>query len=115
MTDEWQTSIRQVFSFMRRHQFLQPIIFGDYYDPADVAVSADPVVVMDSVNPQNNVARFWTEDTRQGYLERVQDAYDAVMDARSYELDGDEDAAVEAWCEVFGPKFRTLSEREDEE
>ncbi len=115
VTDEWQTSIRQVFNFMRRHQFLEPIIFSDYYDPADVVVPSDLVVVMDSVNPQNNVARSWTEHTRQGYLDRAQDAYDAVMDARSYELDGDEDAAVEAWCEVFGPKFRTLSEPEDEE
>jgi len=69
--------------------------------------------VMDSVNPKNNVTRNWTEAIQQGYLERVQTAYDAMMDARSWELEGDEEAAVDAWCEVFGEEFRTLSEEEE--
>lgn len=114
VTDEWQTSLRQVFTFLRKHQFLQPIIFNDYYDPKIVSLK-DSVIIMDSVNPKNNIARDWTETTRQGYLDLVQEAYDAMMDAKSYELEGEEDSAVEAWCRVFGDAFRTLSEPSEEE
>jgi hypothetical protein len=28
-------------------------------------------------------------------------------------MDGDEEAAVDAWCRVFGETFRTLSEPEE--
>ncbi len=112
VTDEWQSSLRQVFTFLRKRQFLEPIIFSDYYQANKLKLPADPVIVMDSVNPKNNVTRNWTEAIQQGYLERVQTAYDAMMDARSWELEGDEEAAVDAWCEVFGEEFRTLSEEE---
>jgi hypothetical protein len=113
VTDEWQSSLRSIFTFLRKHQFLKPIVFSDYYDAAKITLPTDLVVVMDSVNPENNVTRDWTEATRQGYLERVQMAYDAMMDARSWELEGNEEAAVDAWCEVFGEEFRTLSEEEE--
>jgi hypothetical protein len=37
------------------------------------------------------------------------------MYARSHERDNDEDGAVDCWCEVFGPNFRTLSEKKGED
>lgn len=114
VTGEWQTSLRQIFGFLRRHQLLEPIAFADYYDPATIALPDDPVVVLDSVNAANNITRTWTSATREAYLDRVQDAYDAMMEARSCELDGDEDGAVDAWCEVFGEAFRTLSDETEE-
>lgn len=114
ITGEWQTSLRQVFTFLRRHQLLEPIIFPDTYDPGTVTIPSDAVVVLDSVNPDNNVTSTWTEATRLAYLDRVQEAYDAMMLARSAELDDDEEAAVDAWCLVFGDAFRNLSEPEEE-
>lgn len=113
VTGEWQTSLRHVFNCFRRHQFLEPIVFNDYYDAGKVDLPKDKVVVMDSVNAQNNVTGFWTEATRTAYFDRIHDAYDFMMEARSAELDGDEEAAVEAWCGVFGEAFRTLSEPEE--
>ncbi|HJT57936.1 MAG TPA: CBASS oligonucleotide cyclase [Ktedonobacteraceae bacterium] len=113
VTDEWQSSLRNIFTFLRKHQFLEPIVFSDYYDAHNITLPTDLVIVLDAVNPENNVTRNWTEATRQGYLERVQVAYDAMMDARSWELEGNEKAAVDAWCEVFGEEFRTLSEEEE--
>jgi Second Messenger Oligonucleotide or Dinucleotide Synthetase domain len=114
VTTEWQTSLREVFKYFRKHQFLEPIIFSDYYDAAKVKLPDDKVIVMDSVNPQNNVVAGWTEETRRKYLERIQDAYDATMEARSAELDGDEQAAVDAWCQVFGEAFRKHSDSEED-
>ncbi len=112
VTPEWQTSLRQVFTFLRKHGLKEPIVFNDYYDPKKVQTATGTAVVIDSVNPKNNVTALWTNQTREEFLERVQDAYDATVAAWSAERDGDEDEAVEHWCEVFGPAFRTLSEEE---
>jgi hypothetical protein len=112
VTSEWQTSLRHVFNFLRQHQFLTPIVFSDYYDAGTVQMPNHPVIVLDSVNAENNITALWTDATRTAYLARIQDAYDAMMYARSHELDSDEEGAVDCWCEVFGPTFRTLSEEE---
>jgi hypothetical protein len=112
VTSEWQTSLRSVFSFLIKHQFLEPIVFDDYQDISQLQLPSNQVVVMDSVNLANNIAKDWTETTRLGYLGRIQSAYDWMMEAKSYELDGDEEGAVEAWCQVFGSAFRSLSEED---
>lgn len=110
VTGEWQTSLRQVFSFLRKHGLTQPIVFDDYYDPKKVTLATGTVVVLDSVNAKNNVTAFWTSDTRHQFLDRVEEAYDASTSAWSAERDGDEEEAVDHWCRVFGEDFRTLSE-----
>lgn len=115
VTGEWQTSLRHIFGYFRKHQFLEPIVFSDYYDPSKAELPSGKVVVMDSVNPQNNITAAWTAATRTKYVDRIQDAYDAMMEARSAELDDDESAAVDAWCRVFGEAFRTLSEPKEAE
>lgn len=112
VTSEWQTSLRQVFQFMRKHAFESPIAFDDNYDTSSLSYPNDAVVILDSVNPDNNVAAPWTTATRNRYLDRVEDAYDASTAAWSAERDGDEDEAVDHWCEIFGDQFRTLSEKE---
>jgi hypothetical protein len=112
VTAEWQTSLRQVFSFLRKHGLAEPIVFDDNYDSKKEKLATGVVVVLDSVNPQNNVTSTWTTQTRDGFLDRVEDAYDASTAAWSAERDGDEDEAVEQWCRIFGDKFRELSEEE---
>lgn len=112
VTSEWQTSLRQVFTFLRKHGLKQPIVFDDNFDPKKVTLATGTVVVIDSVNPKNNVASLWTEKTRNDFLDRVEDAYDASTSAWSAERDGDEDEAVDHWCRLFGEKFRTLSEED---
>lgn len=113
VTDEWQSSLRHLFRFMRQHGFGAPILFADFYDPAQVKLPSDAVVVMDSVNSENNITRPWSAGTRDDFLRRVQQAYNAMMDARSAEQDDDEEEAVDHWCRVFGDEFRNLSEEED--
>jgi len=112
VTTEWQTSLRQVFTFLRKHRLTELIAFDDYYDPRTIPLPSATVVVLDSVNPNNNVTASWTDRTRQDFLDRVQDAYDAVVAAWSAERDGDENEAVEHCCRVFGDAFQTLSEEE---
>jgi Second Messenger Oligonucleotide or Dinucleotide Synthetase domain len=112
VTDQWQTSMRGVFKFILKHQFLEPIIFYDNYDAKKISVPNDKVVVLDSVNFNNNVTFLWDHTKRLSYLEEVGKAYDAMIDARSYESHKDEELAVEAWCRVFGDTFRKLSEED---
>ena len=114
VTGEWQSSLRHVFNFLRKHQLLEPIIFSDYYDTAKVKLPADAVIVLDSVNSSNNVTRDWTVATRDRFQDAVQEAYDAMNDARVAENAGDEDSAVDHWCRVFGDAFRDLSEKEED-
>lgn len=112
VTDQWQTSVRGVFRFIAQvNRLASPIIFSDYYDPDDVSVPRDLVVVMDVVNPENNVAlKLDTAAKRDAYVAAAQAAYDDASYARSLELDAEIDAAVDVWCDVFGPAFRELSE-----
>lgn len=112
VTSEWQTSLRQVFNFVRKHGLSQTIVFDDNYDPSKEALATGTVVVIDSVNPKNNVTSQWTEKTRERFLDRIEDAYDACTAAWSAECDGDEEEAVDHWCRLFGEKFRTLSEED---
>jgi hypothetical protein len=112
VTSEWQTSIRMVFTFLRRHGLAEPIVFDDTYDPESVALASGTVVVLDSVNPANNVTETWSDEIRERFLDNVQDAYDACVAAWSAEKDGDEDEAVDHWTRVFGDKFRVLSEED---
>ncbi len=114
VTGEWQSSLRQIFNFLRKHQLCEAIVFDDYYDSKKVALPLDQVIVLDSVNSSNNVTREWTAATRESFIDRVQDAYDAMMDARVAENAGDEDSAVEHWCRVFGDSFRELSEKQED-
>ena len=68
---------------LRRHQYLEPIVFNDYYDPCKLTLPCTSVIVLDSVNAENNITGEWTEATRTAFLDCVQDAYDAMMDAQA--------------------------------
>lgn len=114
VTNQWKTSLRKVFHYLsQEHKFLQPIIFDDYQDTSNLRLPSNQVVVMDSVNLENNITKDWTEETRLAYVRRLEDAYDLMVYARSLEADGDEEGSVDVWCQIFGDAFRTLSETED--
>lgn len=106
VTSAWQDSLLQVFSFLSKNQFLEPIVFNDYYDLHCIQLPDDPVVILDTVNPTNNVTYKWDEGTRRGYMKRVQRAYEHILQAIQCEKRGDEEAALDAWCQVFGERFR---------
>ncbi len=109
VTGDWQSSLDKIFGFLSRHAFAQPLIFGDYYDPKAVKRCDDLVVVLDAVNPDNNVAHKWNESIKQGYLKRIRQTYEDIKQARRYEQGRQEEAALDAWCQVFGDEFRRLS------
>ena len=68
------------------------------------------MVVLDAVNEENNIAHKWNTYIKQGYLNAVQQTYESIRNAQKHEKMGREDAALDAWCEVFGDDFRRLSQ-----
>ena len=93
-----------------QHAFASPIIFSDYYDAKSVSYPKDLVVVLDAVNPENNVARKWDAAIKRGFLEQVGATYKAIKQAQKAEQRGNEEETLDAWCEVFGDDFRRLSQ-----
>lgn len=108
LTGDWSSSLGQIFTFLSQHKFEQPIIFDDSYDRKQVKHPKNHVVVLDAVNPENNLTRKWNEGIRRGYLNCVQQTYEHILQAQDCERKGDEQGAMDAWCRVFGKEFRNL-------
>ena len=106
----WQSSLSQIFTFLSQHAFSQPIAFNDYYDPKSVTYPNHPVIVLDAVNPCNNVAKRWNREIKRDYLNALRETRDCIQQALDYERTGQEDAAVKRWCQVFGDDFWRLSQ-----
>lgn len=77
------------------------IVFDE--TPKPIGSFTEPVVIVDPVNGQNNVAARMTEDKRQNIVALAKESWEAAHYA-SVEND------PEVWKEVFGPKFRTADE-----
>lgn len=110
VTGDWQSSLGKIFAFLSQHAFTQPIIFNDYYDAKSVKRPDNLVVVLDAVNSDNNVARKWDKTIKQGYLNCVKQTRGFIRLAQDYEQKGQEEAAMDAWCQVFGDNFWRLSQ-----
>jgi hypothetical protein len=110
VTNEWQSSLEYIFSFMDQNAFSRPIIFSDYYEANTVRRPNDLVVVLDAVNPENNVTHKWTKGFKRNYLQQVITMLDLIKQARKHERMGREDDALDTWCQIFGEEFRHVGQ-----
>lgn len=92
---------RRFLLYIAQSKLNETISFAE--TPKPLANFSDPVVIIDPVNGENNVAGRITEDERQSIVERARESYEAAHFA-STEND------LELWKEVFGPKFRVADE-----
>jgi tRNA nucleotidyltransferase (CCA-adding enzyme) len=95
-------AIEQVFSYIARTELRRPIVFADCYAAGAVTGSTDPIQVWDPVNPENNVARTYTEGDRQRLVKAATAAMEDVAWGTQAPTKGD---ANDAWRNVFGPGF----------
>jgi hypothetical protein len=100
--DDYPRAIEQVLAYIVRTDLKSPIVFGDFYDPADVAESFDAIQVWDPVNPGNNVASSYTESHRQRLVDQAATSLDEISWAAKAPTKGD---ANDAWRTLFGPSF----------
>jgi hypothetical protein len=109
VTTEWQSSLERIFSFIDQNAFLRPIAFSSY-DLRKIKYSSGKVIVLDAVNPENNVTNKWTNEFKQKYLQQVRETLNLIKQARKHERMGREDDALDTWCQIFGEEFRHVGQ-----
>ncbi|MFH9658588.1 CBASS oligonucleotide cyclase [Streptomyces sp. NPDC017248] len=100
--DDYPAAIEQVLAYIVRTGLRTPIVFTDYYKSDAVRATADPIQVWDPVNPENNVARGYTEQDRQRLVNHARTTLDTITMAAYAATKGE---ALDSWRELFGPTF----------
>lgn len=104
---DWLSNLLKMGTWIVRQRLREPVYFVDKRIPV-TAIPKDPVVVLDSVNPQNNVAASWSVQDRDRFVNQVQNFCDVLNDAINEAVAGDDESAVEVLDAVF-PNFSTWS------
>ncbi|WP_405361964.1 CBASS oligonucleotide cyclase [Kitasatospora sp. NBC_00085] len=100
--DDYPAAIEQVLSYIVRTGLRTPIVFTDYYKADEVEATTEPIQVWDPVNPENNVARGYSELDRQRLVNHAKTTLDTITMAAYASSNGE---ALDAWRELFGPAF----------
>ena len=100
--DDYPRAFEQVLGYIAQTGLRVPIVFTDCYDEAEVTPTTDPIQVWDPVNPENNVARTYSEIDRQRLVKTATTALEAITWAAHAETKGD---ANDAWRTVLGQGF----------
>lgn len=93
---------------MLQHGLAKEISFPDSRVPSATVSHSGPVIVIDPMNRDNNLADDWTIADRDLFLERVDEFRDILRDAE-LEADDDPEVAIEFLEQVF-PDFSDLSD-----
>lgn len=91
-----------------QHGLDKEISFPDSRIPAPMVSHAGPVIVLDPVNRDNNVAHAWTATDRDHFIQKVDAFLDVLRDAH-LEAEEDLESAIEFLEQAF-PGFAELSE-----
>lgn len=94
------------FSYVCRSELKETIIFTDYYAASSVKTTGHAIQIFDPVNPENNVAKQYTDTDRQKIVDAAAEALDALSYARHATTKGE----AETVCrEIFGPSFKVAA------
>ena len=100
---DYPDALQHFFTYLATSRLRDPIVFTDYYGEAAVEEFHEPILILDPVNPENNVARLYTETQADAIVEAAMDAGDAI-DAALYAPTKHE--TVSYWQKVFGSAFQ---------
>lgn len=101
---DYVSGLESFFNQLVKTELQDRIAFSDYYDLSELApAGADPIEIIDPVNPENNAARLYTDADRLRIVDAADDALDALAEARRSTTKG---RAVECWQIVLGERFR---------
>lgn len=98
---DYPAAVEAVLAYIVRTGLEEPITFADFDEPTATPTSA--LVIIDPVNPENNVAANYTRAQREAIVTAAHDALDAVQEAQYATTKG---RAVECWQSLLGPLFR---------
>jgi len=98
---DYPAAVEAVLAYIVRSGLEAPITFTDFETPTSTANS--PLVIIDPVNPDNNVAANYSRSQRDAIVTAAHTALDAVQEAQYATTKG---RAVECWQVLLGPLFR---------
>jgi tRNA nucleotidyltransferase (CCA-adding enzyme) len=100
---DYNEALRQFFAYIVTTGLSERIFFTDYYSSNKlVATSSDVIQVYDPVNPDNNIARTYTEAQRQLIVSEAKRALNAIIVASQATT---KQEAVNNWQVVLGATF----------
>jgi hypothetical protein len=108
LTGEALNDLSILARWIIHNRLAKEISFPDKRVPAATVTHSSPVIVIDPVNRDNNVAATWTTADRDRFLQRVDEFRDVLRDA-TLEADEEPDEAI-AFLEQVFPGFGDLSE-----
>jgi hypothetical protein len=100
---DYPEALQHFFTFVVKSQMRQRIVFSDYYNPAVVPASTQPVQIIDPVNAKNNVSALYTAEQADAIVDVAMDAGDAIDAALAAPTKHE---TVTYWQKVFGPSFQ---------
>lgn len=98
-----EEGLQRLLLYIAQSSLQEPITSGH----ANPTLPGEPVVILDPVNPQNNVAARMSEIDRQAVVSSATAAWETLMTARHNSYKGETNAL---WCEVFGSSFTVETE-----
>ena len=108
MTGEALPDMSRLAAWVIQHRLGREISFPDCRVPQTTVRHTGPVVVLDPINRDDNVAADWTAADRDLFLDRIDELRDVLRDAE-IEAEYDLDAAI-AFVDQLLPNFRKFSE-----
>jgi len=101
---DYPTALEHYFTYIVKSGLKERVFFTDHYTVASLSAGNTGVIeIFDPVNPDNNIAKNYSETDRQVIISASHEALDAIIEARyattKYE-------AVECWQDILGRGFK---------
>lgn len=101
---DYPTALEKFFAYIVTSKLKERVFFTDYYTANKLPTgSAGTIEIFDPVNPENNVAKNYSESDRQAIVDAAHNALDVLGEARYATTRSD---AVECWQDILGKGFR---------
>lgn len=100
---DYPEALQAFFTYLATSGLRQRIVFEDNYPISKVGALSDLVQIIDPVNPDNNVARLYTQRNVDAIVDAAMDAGDAI-EAATYAPT--KQLTVGYWQKVFGSSFQ---------
>jgi hypothetical protein len=95
-----EEGLLRFFLYVAQSELREPVVFPE--NGQVKSLPKDPVVILDPVNSENNVARRMTDSERQEIVTKAHDAWETLTAARNNNFKGE---TLEYWKQVFGRSF----------
>ncbi|OJV10106.1 MAG: hypothetical protein BGO12_13680 [Verrucomicrobia bacterium 61-8] len=100
---DYHEALEHFFQYVQKTGLKDRIAFADFYSLDKLPKNRIGIVeIFDPVNPENNVASHVTEQTRALFVQRADEALDALSYAKTCQTKGE---AIECWQDIMGTTF----------